>query len=445
MFRACSPYLTSFCAKASIVVDPWNFSVPEFSRNRRDVQTSPRCSLAKAFTSYSRKDKTFVHVLAEALKQKDVSVWADWNDLRPAVPWQDAINTGIDAADNFVVIISANWAVSNACHEELKQAIAGGKHLVPIKIDDTHSSDIKDPLKSYNFIFLDPTICSETDVAAATVFDHSLDQLLDALTADLDWIGRHTWLLQRAIDWQDHARDPNRLLLGDDLHDAELWQTKGLDQKVQPTPLQLEYILESRKMANRRQKRKFRIAVSVSVVSLGLAVAAVFFAVRAVHEKHLSDSGRFATAALLEKIRNSTLPCSSASRPAVPPTPMRLETPRSRWPRACQTWFASCKAIKTRYGVSLLHPLAISADGQYSLTNFLDKPVLMQQTGSGASRKWTERSFSASSNFFAAAFSPDGKYLAADSRNGLQLWMLPDAHPLPTLREDGTPAGGTPL
>ena len=113
--------------------------------------------------------------------------------------------------------------------------------------------------------------------------------------------------------------------------------------------------------------------------------------------------------------------------------------------RACQTWFASCKAIKTRYGVSLLHPLAISADGQYSVTNFLDKPVLMQQTGSGASRKWTERSFSASSNFFAAAFSPDGKYLAADSRNGLQLWMIPDAHPLPTLREDGTPAGGTPL
>ena len=96
-------------------------------------------------------------------------------------------------------------------------------------------------------------------------------------------------------------------------------------------------------------------------------------------------------------------------------------------------------------GVSLLHPLAISADGQYSVTNFLDKPVLMQQTGSGVSRKWTERSFSASSNFFAAAFSPDGKYLAADSRNGLQLWMLPDAHPLPTLREDGTPAGGTPL
>lgn len=48
-----------------------------------------RCSPAKAFLSYSRKDKTFVHALAEALKQKDVSLWADWNDLRPAVPWQD--------------------------------------------------------------------------------------------------------------------------------------------------------------------------------------------------------------------------------------------------------------------------------------------------------------------------------------------------------------------
>jgi hypothetical protein len=29
---ACSPYLTSFCANASIVVGPWNFSVPELPK-----------------------------------------------------------------------------------------------------------------------------------------------------------------------------------------------------------------------------------------------------------------------------------------------------------------------------------------------------------------------------------------------------------------------------
>lgn len=91
-----------------------------------------RCSLAKAFISYSRKDKAFVHALAEALRQKDVTVWADWNDLRPAVRWQDAINTGIDAADNFVVVLSADWTVSDACHEELKQAVAG-RNMTPFE------------------------------------------------------------------------------------------------------------------------------------------------------------------------------------------------------------------------------------------------------------------------------------------------------------------------
>ena len=58
----------------------------------------------------------------------------------------------------------------------------------------------------------------------------------------------HTRLLTRAIEWDANGRNNSFVLRGDDLRSAERWLAEAGDQKErQPTALQTEYIIASRK------------------------------------------------------------------------------------------------------------------------------------------------------------------------------------------------------
>jgi TIR domain len=56
------------------------------------------------FISYSRKDKDFVLRLQKALSRRNREAWVDWDDIRPAEEFMQAIYGAIEAADTFLFV-----------------------------------------------------------------------------------------------------------------------------------------------------------------------------------------------------------------------------------------------------------------------------------------------------------------------------------------------------
>ena len=88
--------------------------------------------MAQVFISYSRKDKDFVRKLGDALSAQRREAWVDWKDIPLTAEWQREIFTNIEAADNFLFIISPESAASANCRKEIDHAVANNKRMIPI-------------------------------------------------------------------------------------------------------------------------------------------------------------------------------------------------------------------------------------------------------------------------------------------------------------------------
>jgi WD40 repeat protein len=80
----------------------------------------------------------------------------------------------------------------------------------------------------------------------------ALVSLITALDTDLEWVKAHTRLLTRANEWDRHKRDYSFALRGSELRQAEMLLTSNQGREPRLLPLQPEYILSSRRDANRR-------------------------------------------------------------------------------------------------------------------------------------------------------------------------------------------------
>ena len=122
-------------------------------------------------------------------------------------------------------------------------------------------------LGELNWIF-----CRESDD-----FEKATDTLISALDTDLKWVHAHTRLLTRAIEWDANGKNNSFVLRGEDLRSAERWLAEaGAQKERQPTALQTEYIIASRKAAARRQRITLGAVTFGLVVAIVLAVVAFF-------------------------------------------------------------------------------------------------------------------------------------------------------------------------
>lgn len=231
------------------------------------------------FISYSRKDRDFVRRLSETLQARGREAWVDWEGIRPAEEFMQAIFPAIERTDTFVFVISPDSVGSEVCGRELAHAATHNKRMVPIIARDVDAKAVPEPLAKLNWIF-----CRESDS-----FDQATDTLISALDTDLAWVRAHTRLLTRAVEWEAKGKNNSFVLRGDDLRAAEQWLTQaGADKERQPTALQTEYIIASRKAETRRQ-RTIRTWVSIAaVISLGLAVIALFARKEAVKQRDIA-------------------------------------------------------------------------------------------------------------------------------------------------------------
>ena len=189
--------------------------------------------MAQVFISYSRKDKSFVLSLREALKNARRDTWMDLEDIPPSAEWLARIRSAIDEADTFVFVLSPDSIVSETCRIEVDHASARHKKIVPVLRRTIAVTEAPPVLARLQWLSFE----EQGD------FARSFKQLTDTIDTDLARVQVHTRLLTRAIWWDERGRNEDDLLRGVALQEAVAWVTEGATgTPPHPIPLQAEYI-----------------------------------------------------------------------------------------------------------------------------------------------------------------------------------------------------------
>src|SRR4029450_4808664 len=137
-------------------------------------------------------------------------------------------------------------------------------------------------------------------------FAEATDKLISALDTDLTWVRAHTRLLTRAIEWDANGRNNSFVLRGGDLPAAEQWLAQaGAQKERQPTALQTEYIIASRKAAARRQRITLGGVIFALVVAIALAIVAFFARQEALKQGAKALAGRNRADDVIDFVQNN--------------------------------------------------------------------------------------------------------------------------------------------
>ena len=88
------------------------------------------------FISYSSQDNNWADDLFKELKNLDVQVFYDKQDLRYGSTFSELTQQSLRKASAIVVIISHNYSSSRWSAFELGAALAQNKKIIPVLIDD---------------------------------------------------------------------------------------------------------------------------------------------------------------------------------------------------------------------------------------------------------------------------------------------------------------------
>jgi hypothetical protein len=200
---------------------------------------------SRVFISYSRKDQLFARKLRDSIEAAGETAWTDWIDIPYGSDWWEQITKGIAAANTFVFIISPDSIASEVCNDEIKYAHSQNKRIIPILHREPTTEAPIDEIGKINWIPIRPI----------DDFSTGIQSLLTTVRTDLAWVEQHTRILVRANEWIANARNNSLLLRGDDLTKAENWLASSQNKPEKPTNNQTEFILASRKISNRNQRR----------------------------------------------------------------------------------------------------------------------------------------------------------------------------------------------
>lgn len=196
----------------------------------------------KIFISYSRKDLEFANRLEEALQVRDFEPLIDRADIFAFEDWWSRIQALIATADTVVFVLSPDAVSSEVALMEVTFSASLNKRFAPIVYRRVDNNAVPKALAQLNFIFFDDP----------TRFDMNMDQLIDALKTDIDWVRMHTEFGEHARRWQVAGRPgPEGLLLRSPvLEAAEDWIAERPDGAPLPTEITQAFIAESRRAAD---------------------------------------------------------------------------------------------------------------------------------------------------------------------------------------------------
>lgn len=145
----------------------------------------------KIFISYSRADRAFVVPFATAMRAAGASSFRDEDSIDPGEQWADVIAESIAACEKLFVFWSVAASDSKAVEGEYNSAIALGKVVVPVLLDDT---PLPDRLSVYQWIDFRRALkvgaarTKTTRLAPPAPIVNSLDPRLQQLPPSFSWL-----------------------------------------------------------------------------------------------------------------------------------------------------------------------------------------------------------------------------------------------------------------
>jgi WD40 repeat protein len=208
------------------------------------------------FISYARKDGEFADRIGEGLRKEGNKVWVDRLSIDGGDKWAEAIKSGIEAADNFVFVVTPDSLdPTRYCMKEVDYADEKHKRIIPV-----FPSPMDDSLVPAKLAEWQRVLFHEDD------FEDGLRRLFSAVKADEKYVRDHTWLLNRAIEWGKHGHDPDFLLQGRSELDRGDGVVSQKRKKPSPSEEQKEYVRESKRA--RRRRIRFRAVLAFVVVAV---------------------------------------------------------------------------------------------------------------------------------------------------------------------------------
>ncbi len=240
--------------------------------------------LTQVFLAYSDKDEGIKEKIRKTLMREGLTIWRNKTDIKTGSAFQEAINQGLEGADNFVYLLSADSLESPYCQQELAHAFANNKRIIPLLIDGNleNPSTLREeeipptPLEKggnnwtelYNQLkelqFIDFTGHEDADK-----YQIAVDKLLAEIKKDPSYYEKHKTLLVKALKWQRQNRNPSLLLQGYNLQQFEAWfKVAQKRNDYPPLPLQEEFITAS---LNKPEEASLEVFISYSRTDSDLA------------------------------------------------------------------------------------------------------------------------------------------------------------------------------
>ncbi|WP_338791806.1 TIR domain-containing protein [Bernardetia sp. MNP-M8] len=173
--------------------------------------------------------------------------WTHVNDLNSGVDFHKAIKKGVEGADNLIFLITKESLESKYCIEELEYAISLNKRIIPLRLEKIDESEFPLILKDIQYIDLTDNREGITlSKNEKTDFEKDIDELLEILDNDKEYIERHKILLTQALKWERQDKNASMLLRGHNLEQAKIWLKIGQKRETQlPLSIHEDFIKES--------------------------------------------------------------------------------------------------------------------------------------------------------------------------------------------------------
>jgi hypothetical protein len=194
----------------------------------------------RVFISYSRDDIDFADQLDATLKIGGFDTSIDRHGIHAGEDWKTRLGALIRDSDTVVFVLTPTSAKSEICAWEVDEARALGKRVMPVVPSSLKGEPGPPGLAALNYIFF-----YDEPKKPGSSFGAGLLDLVEGLKTDLDWLRQHTRYLQRATEWAQGGRAPNRLLSGQDILDAKSWAARQPKDAPSPTALHLDFIKAS--------------------------------------------------------------------------------------------------------------------------------------------------------------------------------------------------------
>ncbi|NER80264.1 MAG: TIR domain-containing protein [Leptolyngbya sp. SIO1D8] len=172
--------------------------------------------MTQVFLAYAQADIEIMKDIRRSLQRQGLTIWSSQTDIPTGEAFKQAVNQGIEEADNIIYLLSPESLQSKYCQYEFKYALALKKRIIPILVRPLASAVVDAELASLQYIDLTDNIQNQ---------DYQLDEseLIKTLNRDAAYYAQHKALLVKALKWQRQQQNPSVLLRGYDLRHAEAW------------------------------------------------------------------------------------------------------------------------------------------------------------------------------------------------------------------------------